>query len=191
METARLGKLIDGEAGRDAIHIAIAPVVAAEKLYTGQLIGFPNDGDTINVSSRASKLIGIVDPFLPNIVLPGDQFYMLLLPNTITSLRHEWVHPAFGSASASPGQVADEKTAAEKWMRAFADRADIGYETAIRAGRDFIQEGDYYTQYGTDSARDEAYVPGVIQEYWKNYEILTEHKVPETTKTEVPFSCSC
>ena len=39
MNEIKLGKLIDGPAERDAIHIAIAPVVANERLKPGIIQG--------------------------------------------------------------------------------------------------------------------------------------------------------
>ena len=93
MDTLKLGQIIEGEQHRDAIHIAVAPVEAAEQLRPGEQVGLLADG-------RASKaahvaLVGIVDPFLRVTVLKGDRFWLWLTPYTITSLRHEWTHPAF------------------------------------------------------------------------------------------------
>lgn len=91
-----LGTILTGTHYRDAIHIAIAPVIAQERLFPGQRIGFVKDTDTTLVHRKLGKrAIGIVDPFLTDSVNPGDQFYMFLLPNTVTGLRHEWTHPSF------------------------------------------------------------------------------------------------
>jgi len=81
---------------RDAIHVAILPVVAAEALVPGQLIGLwehrpPNN--TVLVG-QATQVLGIVDPYLTcKTVEKGQLFYMFILPNTITAQRHEWTHP--------------------------------------------------------------------------------------------------
>lgn len=89
-----LGRLVKPEdnAQRDAIHLAVAPVVAAIRLSPGQRISLNVDGK----AAPCDRPIGIVDPFLRGDVLPGQTFYMMLLPYTITGLRHEWYHPAFG-----------------------------------------------------------------------------------------------
>jgi hypothetical protein len=95
------GQLIDEHQKRDAVHIAIAPVVAAERLSPGQHIGFSDPGDTEMVGSRAANHIGIVDPFLSAPVYAGERFWMLLYPQTVTGMRHEWEHPAFQAAENS------------------------------------------------------------------------------------------
>jgi hypothetical protein len=87
----RVGQLIAGEARRDAIHVAVAPVVAAHTLRPGDHVGLRPDGR----AAEASNPIGIVDPFLRAPVAEGQRFWLFLYPNTITSLRHVWTHPAF------------------------------------------------------------------------------------------------
>ena len=94
-EKAPIGKLVtDANAGRDAIHVAIAPCVAAEDLEPGQHVGLV-DGESDVVGTQTARLVGIVDPFLTETVRKGQRFYLCLYPNTVTSLRHHWAHPAF------------------------------------------------------------------------------------------------
>ena len=83
----KLGELTDYTAQRDAVHVAIAPITAPEKIFPGQKV------DANGRPGRQS--VGIVDPFLNTPVLPGQQCYIILFPNTVTDLRHEWKHPAF------------------------------------------------------------------------------------------------
>ncbi len=94
----QLGKLIerDASARRDAIHIAVAPLLADEELRPGQRIGLWRNGTVLLATSRAPH-VAIVDPFLTENVPRGAQFYACLIPYTVTSLRHVWTHPAFAT----------------------------------------------------------------------------------------------
>lgn len=93
MENIKLGQIIEGKHHRDAIHIAVAPVEAAEDLEPGQRIGLLADGRASGKPFVA--VLGIVDPFLQSTVLRGPQFWLWPTPYTITNLRHDWTHPAF------------------------------------------------------------------------------------------------
>lgn len=86
-----LGAAPGDDAGRDAVHIAVAPVVAAERLQPGQHVGLLDDGRVC----ANDKAIGIVDPFLVDAVLPGQRLWLFLYPGTVTSFSHVWTHPAF------------------------------------------------------------------------------------------------
>jgi hypothetical protein len=92
-EDLGLGKLIIGEAHRDAVHVAVAPVVAQENL---------SPGDHVDANGGwAGERVGIVDPFLREPVRKGDRFWLFLYPGTVTGLRHMWTHPAFAPARPS------------------------------------------------------------------------------------------
>jgi len=94
----QLGQLIDdGDRRRDAFHIAVAPVTAATRLAPGQHVGQVQEGD-FELVGPCNKNIGIVDPFLADMVEPGQRFWLLLYPDTITRLRHVWSHPTFKAA---------------------------------------------------------------------------------------------
>lgn len=90
MDAPQVGKLIDTDARRDAIHVAVAPVEAGEDLQPGQHVGVVAGKATTSVAA-----IGVVDPFLTEPVRAGQRFWLFLYPNTVTSLRHVWTHPAF------------------------------------------------------------------------------------------------
>lgn len=108
-----LGKLLTGGEKRDAIHIAIAPVVAGQRLAPGVQVGFLEDSKSGRVGIDAEP-IGIVDPFLLQSVEKGQRFYLFLFPGTVTSLRHDWTHPAFTEAVHVPDPDS------EKWLRKYA-----------------------------------------------------------------------
>ena len=91
-DSPQLGRLAGRSAGRDAIHVAIAPVVAAERLEPAARVGLDELGRAVGCADGA---IGIVDPFLTVPVEVGERFWLCLMPGSITALRHVWSHKAF------------------------------------------------------------------------------------------------
>jgi hypothetical protein len=185
-ESVKVGQLIGDKQQRDAIHVAIAPVVANEKLPPGHHVGFVTS--STEIVGKCKSPIGIVDPFLRHQVDKGQRFFLFLYPNTVTSLRHEWTHPAFLPEQATAKIDVSES---ERWLREFADRADLGYQTVLNAGRDMIEYGDCYTQIDSESARGEWYSEGTPELFWKHFENVTGEKVPDDKKGKTLFSCSC
>lgn len=92
--TPNLGQIPDESAKRDAVHIAVAPVTALHYLDPGERVRLTKDGKAES-SPRSQEAIGIVDPYLHGPVLEGQRFWLFLFPNSVTSLRHVWTHPAF------------------------------------------------------------------------------------------------
>lgn len=102
---------------RDAIHLAVEPVIASCRMKPGERIGIVNgfaypvgyqyvpnkDGkliedDGVNRVSLTRTNIpyqGIVDPFLTTDVQLGDKFWFVMKPREVRSLRHVWEHPDF------------------------------------------------------------------------------------------------
>lgn len=143
MNDLGLGKIITTDKQRDAIHIAVAPLQAAETMRRGDHVGIL-DGK----ASKSVSTIGIVDPFLETQVKKGQWFWLFLYPGTITSLRHHWVHPAFGKEEADT--ALHQK--AELWLRQYAVKVrpydndpNVAYQKFLANSR----EGNIYF-YGTD-----------------------------------------
>lgn len=93
---------------RDAIHLAVDPVVAGTALDAGQQIGIVRGkaypaGSHIGDGQPRVPYHGIVDPFLPSKgaqydVKEGETFWFVMSPRMVTSLRHVWSHPDFPEA---------------------------------------------------------------------------------------------
>lgn len=162
MSEITVGELLKDVPQRDAIHVAITPVVcAAEELVPGQRIGFVEKGDTEKVGS-VGAVIGIVDPFLRSNVYLGQRFWMFLLPNAITSLRHDWTHPEFSAASS------------EQWLKQFASDLEVTYDQLMKGADGTIETGepDYIWHDTPPRGRD-------FTEFWKHYEIVTGRTAPD------------
>jgi hypothetical protein len=179
---------------RDAIHIAVIPAVAGERLHPGEFVTkdpIGEDDPFFYVTENPENIIGIVDPFIKRrYILKGQKFWLFLVPGTITGLRHEWTHPAFDTSKENKQilKVYDPKANAEAWLREYCDKysdSAPSYETLIKA----VEEGyDKYSDFLTINGSD---AHGEIpDEVWNKLEIVLERKF---NKDERPadFSCSC
>lgn len=170
---ATLGTIIDETAGRDAIHLAVEPVVAVEKLYPGQHVGFVDGG----VGTKGEH-IGIVDPFLDGFVAQGQMFWLVVYPRTITSLRHVWEHPKFPKST-----TIDKKAASEEWIRNFINTSDCpSFHALLGAATNNNWDDEYLHFDGTDAHGD------IPSELWDHIENVTGEKITNRPKY---FSCSC
>lgn len=187
---------IPENSGRDAIHLAVEPVVAGHMLKPGQRVFIANGcafaDFNIDPNVRAT---GIVDPFLERPILAGEKFWFVVLPRTITSLRHVWSHPAFPEAESvvdtDPHYVFNpEQSMAMAWMKDYCRELGERYEYIMDGAKKFIESGDYL--YGE---KDRGNLEGVNfhpQEFWDKYEAITGEKVGGHTRGEGSFfSCSC
>lgn len=189
-----LGKIHDTDMPRDAIHVAVAQVRASHVLRPGQHVGFVGTSAEGIVCSDAEPLIGIVDPYLPRNVEPGEQFWMFLYPATITALNHHWSHPAFDSTTSIAGHVANRR-ASEEWLRNFCETADCpGYEAVMAAitgapledvdgyGDSYRVAGEYLHFSGRDAHGD------IPDEFWVHAENVVGRRLRAHPRY---FSCSC
>jgi hypothetical protein len=192
---ATLGTIIDEHAGRDAIHIAVEPVEAGEPLLPGQRITLK--GNRAFLANQGEN-IGIVDPFLDQPVYTGERFWMLLLPRTITSLRHVWKHPFFDKQEENKDKF--RRAEAENWMRNYLESHndnpgfELIYKAVMQGGNTTVldDDDDEYTgirfdgEYLHVSGRD---AHGEIDpKFWDMMEILTGRKM---TNRPTHFSCGC
>lgn len=190
-----LGTILAEDQGRDAVHLAAVAVRSAERLFRGQHIGLIGDR---TVSANAGELVGIVDPFLSAAVLPGNWFWMLLYPRTITSLRHVWTHPTFPEGAPA---IANSREQSEEWLRNFCNTHDTPqYETVIAAlngqwpantegDEDFGFEwggwdGDSLHFRGIDAHS------AIPEEFWHHVEVVLGRKI-EWEKKAKHFTCGC
>ena len=172
---AKLGQLITapGEQNkRDAIHIAVVPVIAAEDLEPGTNVGVNADGTQ---AGTEWPHVGIADPFIPwgGRIPKGATFWLCLYQGSVHTLRHEWTHPAF-PAAASDRPVVDERAMSEVWLRAYAMRI-----------KPYDDKETAYTNFLRDIATDEVYFHGIDTDHdckddaelWRHVAIVTGRHV--------------
>jgi hypothetical protein len=178
-----IGRLIDVERFRDAIHIAVAPVVALESLAPGADIGISPGGK----ATTSADHIGIVDPFLKEWVMPGQRFYVFLYVGSITALRHHWEHPAFAAQSLVDDEAKGlEVLAAKARIEHYGSQLERSYEDMMNAGAAWITNG-HHLSFGFDTP-DCAYEG--VEQFWNDYELVTGTEVHVEKKT-LFFSCGC
>lgn len=185
---------LDETAKRDAIHLAVEPVIAGEQLWAGQNIGIEKGVAT----SKAEKLLGIVDPFLKKPVYPDEKFWLIVYPRVITSLRHVWSHPEFEEEKENiedkknPPMKApyDPVEEAKQWITDWAAGHDLSYEKVMSYARIWVESertGSYPSYIVNGGQFEGEHVPG---EFWDNFEIVTGDKVNGQERGTF-FSCSC
>ena len=178
-----IGTLHDAEMPRDAIHIAVTPVVATTRIAPGEKISFVA-GSTEKVAPSADGC-GLADPFLNAPVYPGERFWMFMYPGSITSLRHDWTHPAFadGRLSIEDG----EKAASVAWMIDFAEGYSFTLDEMIAAGRRYLKHGQYlYGKHDSGDLESES----VPEHFWDHYQRITGEMVNSDDRGNF-FTCSC
>lgn len=178
MSDPKLGELLQGGEQRDAIHIAIAPIVAAHAMSPGQHVGLLDNG---TASAKSEKLIGIVDPFLKEGPVTGERFWLCLYQKSVTGMRHHWQHPTFTE------QEAPCKAYSEKWLRDYAIR-NCSYYTKDEAYDKFmqrVQAGEIF-YYGSDLHG--AYELEQPEELFNHLSIVLGKAVGAENFT---YSCSC
>lgn len=168
MSDIKLGELIKDKGERDAIHVALAPVTANERLKPGQHVGFVREHNT-ELVGVCSNPIGIVDPFLEQAVERGQRCYIMLYQNTVTGMRHQWEHPAFVGPTASES---------ERWLQDLAIEIGKDYHSML----DEIADGSIYTGSEDMSGTRDS------DDICRHYERVTGQPAP---RNGVYFRCAC
>jgi hypothetical protein len=173
----KLGQLVEPGHERDAIHIAVIPATAGETLKPGQHVGPVPETETIKTSELYLH-IGIVDPFLKQKVLSGQQHWLFLYPDTITDMRHHWSHPSF-PPSTSTGKKGMH-------IQQIADRIGKTYEQLLADMTEFATN-KYYISNGDDERYSEI-SSELWEKAWAEFSTITGI---EEDRTWAPYRCSC
>jgi hypothetical protein len=198
-----IGCKLSGREQRDAIHIAIMPVICGEDyMRPGEEVGLVY-GTKNTVKYKASVYgldsIGVIDPFLRgDSVRKGDVVWCFLKPGTIAGLRHEWTHPDIDNQK-------PPKNDSEKWLRQFADKWNFDYDVMVGvASQGSIKETfnipgietsetydvDFITAMGRDlHSREE--LGDDYELFWQHMEMMTGQKFSAEHREKVRWSCSC
>lgn len=183
-----IGKKLNGDERRDAVHFAVAPVRVEGFLRAGEKVKFvAGSTDTVEAWDYDDKPpVGVIDPFIDSYVTKGDRCWLFLFPNSITGLRHEWTHPAFDKIpqeAAAPTQGETAKEYSERWLREFAQRYRGDYDDMIAGIA--IGRGAFFG----DDLEYSDFRPG--SEFWKHVSLVTGKTFTEDQIESTPFRCAC
>ncbi len=178
-----LGFIIGEGEKRDAIHLAVEPMVAGQMFQAGDHVRI--EGGRA-YRAAIGEGVGIVDPFLPTHVEPGDRFWLVVYPRRITSLRHVWEHPDFPGKAETDAPAKTDKAQSEQWLRDFCAKADCpGYEAVMAQVLSPIEQwDDEYLHFNGRDAHGE-----IPDEFWTHAEVVTGQKFDHWRPKH--FSCSC
>lgn len=178
-ENLNLGQLINGKQEKDAVHIAVVPVVAGEDLSPGQHVGILSNDEEIIVGPINNKNSGIIDPFLKQKILKNQKCWMFMYPGSITSLRHDWQHPALCKT---------EIEKSELWLKEFAKELGYDYNWVCEIALSSLCKG--YSTVGDDDAQD---IFNEKKEEFLRHAAIAFGKKPLTEEEvdNVYFSCAC
>lgn len=181
----QLGRVLsESEGVRDAIHIAIIPVIIGNRMTPGSRVAY--NAEANRVFTDTHNTIGVIDPFLPMASLaPGTRVYLFLDPYTITSLSHHWTHPAFPVEVSAPPSTLTIQEIALKTISEAAEQ--LGYTR----GR-FMQILDDYAisdEYEQDNSESYKRVDVDWRLVWSAWVQVTGRAVPKWA--HAPFTCSC
>jgi hypothetical protein len=181
-----------GDEQRDAIHIAVLPVVAGEILRAGQKVAFAYGStstviralDDYEAAQRPS--VGIIDPFLDEwMVKPGQRVWLFLHPNSVTGMRHHWQHPA---VDLLPSNAATES---ETWLHRFAERWGFNYDEMMKTASDPTAEGfPYIIAHGKD-LHSVGELGDDHELFWQHMALLTGRAFDHEHRNKVGWSCTC
>ncbi len=191
-----LGTIIDHWQKRDAIHLAVEPVVAGEVLDPGDHITVQSG---VAYRTKVGKGLGIVDPFLAEEVEKGQWFWFIMYPRQVRSLRHVWSHPAFPDelpvvATTPVPNVISPVAQAKERIKGIAealgsdDNGPMTYERLMAAAKDWVDFESYHTEHGSESWRDA--FTAYKEAFWDAYQIVTGTSIDEDKRSSF-FTCSC
>lgn len=94
-----VGTVISHNGVRDAIHVPIISVIAAERLAPGDWVTI--DKDNAAFKADRNSAVAIIDPYLQWWANAGELVWAFLRPGSITTLTHHWTHREIADSPAS------------------------------------------------------------------------------------------
>lgn len=216
-----LGTIITSAEKRDAIHLAVEPVICgqhpigpSERIYLKDGLAYPFD--------NTHKALGIADPFLDHVISPGQWFWLVVFPRQIKSLRHVWEHPDFpdsitGEVTQTPAVSNEEPKIPQTAQEANVAASKLwveNYAAELAAHASDYEDSEYNKTITYDELMDHAMswvnlkdswggnylnkggtLEGIYTkpEFWHHFNVITGFTPDGHELGEGPsfFTCSC
>lgn len=200
-----MGKILDGtDAARDAVHVAVERMTAGHSMDAGTQVSISHIDGTVYETPYDHEAVGIIDPFLFDGVREGQECFVMLMPGTVTSLRHVWTHPSFDDVPDTPPEPAETKIEAERWIKAWLE--DHGDNPGFDAVMAVVEHGSWSdgdsewpaTGQMESFYDDDLYIffhdadahGDIPPEFWDHASVYLGRTIPDDERATA-FSCTC
>ena len=169
---------------RDAIHVAVVSLIAADTLGPGQRVVWKDKNVSVIAHVGTSHHgIGIVNPFVfGGYYHKGDKVWIMLYPNSVTGMTHHWSHPDFDSVEEEKFGLTSQS--ARSFIKNMAETLRVESDYLIELATIYCQH-----QSGCWPHDDFQASPEDWEVFWKAYSVVTGN--PRPTENRVPFRCAC
>lgn len=182
----KLGELVREGDARDAIHIAVVPVVVARGMSPGEHVGvvipFGSDGPLVDSLMEERDFIGIIDPFLKARVKRGQRCWMMLYPGSVIGLRHQYRHPVLDHEEIKRETIEKLSGASRKFITQCATEIGLDYDEIMKCAAQWLATGE---EVNHDPSMSSTFN---FDQFWGHYEIVTGTKVRDDQKQDF-FTC--
>jgi hypothetical protein len=155
----------DDIAIKDAIHVAIVSVRAAQLIEPGQRCGL----NQYNEAVPDSKGPGVANPFAKQRYVRGEVLWLLMDQKEIPNVQHMWAHPTI--AFDAPTRLVKGNSTIEHYANAFG----VTYEQLMEACENVV-EGKSTVYRGTKTEDEVEEVQGDCYDLWSEWSSETGHE---------------
>lgn len=198
---------------RDAVHVAVVPMRALGTVRPGDRMKVLYEG-LCRTAYGTETPDGIVDPFLPENtpIRDGRFFWLLLMPGTVTGMKHHWNHPVFDKfeaerqrIGATAGEKPSEQTTQSDGSNQPVEIPEVVLEVARICGKTYdalMEDAATFDECGwhvmDNSERYKDVTAEQWIEFWKHCRKVQKPRDDEDqdeTDEEkhgwAPYTCSC
>lgn len=161
-----LGKRPFDLGDKDAVHVAIVAVRAAELIKPGQRCTLNEHREGVPHENG----IGVADPFLKKNIERGQPFWFLLDGDEVPNVRHVWEHPT-ADFSAPTREIERNR-----YIQRYADEFGVSYQDVLDACAFVVQHDEPAKYPGSKSAQEVDAANGDLYDLWSSWSEESGHE---------------